>query len=202
MSKSNIQPKESEDDWNKSQLALLQAARDEFWKFGVRKVNVEDICQTAGLSKMTFYRHFKNKKEVVEIVIRQYLEDSMANYNAIISKDISFKERISEVLLLKQDDVSDVSKAFIEDVYLDEESGMKFIFDEYRDKMLLIVMNDFKKAQEEGEIRQDLDLKFVEYILNDMKAKVMDPRLVAIYPNQKDLIMQISNFFFYGILER
>jgi AcrR family transcriptional regulator len=57
---------------------ILAAAIDTFPVHGVDATRVEDILQTAGLSRRTFYQHFDDKLAVVhaiyELVIRQLAE--------------------------------------------------------------------------------------------------------------------------------
>ena len=39
---------------SKKQLELLKIARELFWKHGFKRVSIEEICQKASVSKMTF----------------------------------------------------------------------------------------------------------------------------------------------------
>ena len=48
---------------------LVKQARELFWKHGIKRITVEEICSEAGISKMTFYRNFKNKVEIAERVV-------------------------------------------------------------------------------------------------------------------------------------
>ncbi|MBN1927463.1 MAG: helix-turn-helix transcriptional regulator, partial [Prolixibacteraceae bacterium] len=47
---------------------ILQSAKKLFWKYGIRKVSIDEICREAGVSRMTFYRLFKNKIELAKVV--------------------------------------------------------------------------------------------------------------------------------------
>ena len=48
----------------KSSDALFEAAHELFYRYGIKKATVEDICSRANVSKMTFYRNFKDKNEM------------------------------------------------------------------------------------------------------------------------------------------
>ncbi len=52
-----------------TETKLTEAGRSLFWKFGFTKVTVEEICQSAGVSKMTFYRYFENKTELAKRIL-------------------------------------------------------------------------------------------------------------------------------------
>lgn len=48
---------------NIKQQFILSAGKELFWKHGVKRVTVEEICVQASVSKMTFYKFFMNKRE-------------------------------------------------------------------------------------------------------------------------------------------
>jgi AcrR family transcriptional regulator len=50
---------------------ILAAARDLFYRHGIRAVGVEAIAEAAGTNKMTLYRHFASKDELVAEYLRQ-----------------------------------------------------------------------------------------------------------------------------------
>lgn len=49
---------------------LLSVARDLFYRHGIRAVGVEAIAEAAGTNKMTLYRHFSSKDELVAEYLR------------------------------------------------------------------------------------------------------------------------------------
>ena len=53
---------------------LLAAAGDLFYRHGIRAVGVEAIAEAAGTNKMTLYRHFASKDELVAEYLRQTAE--------------------------------------------------------------------------------------------------------------------------------
>lgn len=50
---------------------LLAAAGELFYRHGIRAVGVEAIAEAAGTNKMTLYRHFSSKDELVAEYLRQ-----------------------------------------------------------------------------------------------------------------------------------
>src|SRR5436305_1489881 len=49
---------------------ILAAASDLFYRHGIRAVGVEAIAEAAGTNKMTLYRHFESKDELVAEYLR------------------------------------------------------------------------------------------------------------------------------------
>ena len=58
---------------------ILAAARELFYRHGIRAVGVEAIAEAAGTNKMTLYRHFDSKDELVA----EYLRRLSAEKNGI-----------------------------------------------------------------------------------------------------------------------
>src|ERR1700721_3034155 len=50
---------------------ILAAAGELFYRHGIRAVGVESIAEAAGTNKMTLYRHFASKDELVAEYLRQ-----------------------------------------------------------------------------------------------------------------------------------
>src|SRR5215218_2734725 len=55
---------------------ILAAASDLFYRHGVRAVGVEAIAEAAGTNKMTLYRHFTSKDELVAEYLRCLAADA------------------------------------------------------------------------------------------------------------------------------
>jgi AcrR family transcriptional regulator len=66
---------------------ILDAARRQVELFGIRKTTMEDVARRSGISRVTVYRHFPNKDELVEAVImreaRALLTDLLTLVNGI-----------------------------------------------------------------------------------------------------------------------
>ena len=86
---------------SKSYVAIMDAAKALFWKYGIVKVTVEAICEHAEVSKMTFYRNFDNKKHVAEKVLTAIAAKSMHDYRRIMDSDIPFNKKIPKEIIAR-----------------------------------------------------------------------------------------------------
>ena len=57
----------------KKQDQIIQAGRHLFWKYGMKRVSIEEICREAGVSKMTFYKYFANKTALALYILKTVL---------------------------------------------------------------------------------------------------------------------------------
>ncbi len=74
-----------------SRERLLAAAAEAFCANGYFAVSVEDISSAAGVSRMTFYRHFSSKAAIAAELFRQNSEAAMPRFLAIGKRD--FRDR-------------------------------------------------------------------------------------------------------------
>jgi AcrR family transcriptional regulator len=64
-------PTHSKGDGIPPRARILAAAGELFYRHGIRAVGVESIAEAAGTNKMTLYRHFDSKDELVAEYLRQ-----------------------------------------------------------------------------------------------------------------------------------
>jgi AcrR family transcriptional regulator len=65
---------------------ILAAAGELFYRHGIRAVGVESIAEAAGTNKMTLYRHFESKDELVAEYLRQEAAKGEASWAALEAK--------------------------------------------------------------------------------------------------------------------
>ena len=181
---------------------LIHTAKDLFFKYGIKRVTVEEICQEANVSKMTFYKNFKNKNELVKNMVIQMTDDAMDQYRKILDSDMPFEEKVRATIQMKMDGSAQMSQEFFSD-YLPhaEPEFLEFIKKRMHESYALVI-KDYAKAQKKGEIRQDLKLEFIIWYLDKMLTLMADEQLEKMYDNPQDMILEMVNFFFYGIMPR
>lgn len=182
--------------------AIIKTAHDLFWKFGIRRVTIGEICKEAGASKMTFYRFFQDKNELAKKVVENLFKNIFDDYRKIMDQDVPFEEKVKQQLMMKFEGTNQLSPELIKDVYGNPDSEICKLWKSLADEMMQMVYEDYSHAQEKGWIRKDLNLKFIIYMTNKTIEMASDEHLQAMYPDMQSLIMEIANFFFYGILSR
>jgi len=181
---------------------ILIIAKDLFWKHGVKRVSIEEICKEADVSKMTFYRFFQNKQELAKTIIKNLTDESILVYRNIMNENTFFDEKVKKLILLKFEGTNNISKEFIKDIYTDKKLGLHEYLEKCTAEFTGEVIKDLAHAQEMGWMRKDINLDFVIYFNNKMAEMIYDPKLAVMYKNSQELIMEITNLFFYGIFPR
>lgn len=184
---------------SKTHIKVVESAKNLFWKFGIKKVTVEDICEEAGISKMTFYRNFSNKQELAKIVIQNLTEEGLANYNAIMHQEISFAEKMGKLVLLKHEQSQNVSMEFIKDLYKANDPELRNFLEKHKENSYKRFFDDLLGAQKTGQIRKDIKISFIMQMLDYFSQKMVDDAFLSQYENVHDAAMEITNFFLYGL---
>jgi AcrR family transcriptional regulator len=162
---------------------------------------VKEICAHAGVSKMTFYRFFDNKLDLVKTILDLIFEKSITGYNEIMAKDISFYEKVKLTLLAKFADSQDVSQELFMDLYKNKDVGVLTYIQTKSDTFMDKFLDDYEQAQKDGYIRKGIKRAFIRYQVQKMREMVIDEKLLAFYKDPQELTMEMMNFFFYGLLE-
>lgn len=187
---------------SESAIRIKKIAKNLFWKSGISKVTVEEICKQGGFSKMTFYRHFKNKHELARQIIATQNKESMHRYKEIMHSEKTFRLKIEGLMRFKYDIFKEIGEEFMKDVYNYKDGGLGKMFDTFREEIISKFKQDFSDAKKQGWIRKDINSDFIVFIISDLTNKILDPRLNSMYPDAQTLIEELTNFFYYGILTR
>jgi AcrR family transcriptional regulator len=184
----------------KKQDQIIRAGRHLFWKYGMKRVSIEEICREAGVSKMTFYKYFANKTALALYILKQYYGDGMTEYRRIMDSNLSYPEKIEQGIELKLKNARNLSQEFVQELYKNGDPEIMAYMQEMVKVSLDAFMSDFKTYQEKGEIRRDVKPEFMLYMLNKMVEMAVDDHFIRLFENPADMVRTISNFYFYGIM--
>lgn len=187
---------------NPKKKQIIATAQSLFWKFGMRRVSIEEICREANVSKMTFYKFFKNKVELVKYILDEIEEESTEKYFNIMKQDIPFHKKVIQSINLKMEQVDHLSSEFYADLHQNAVPEIAEHFNNISNKGIQLIVDDYTQAQRKGEIRKDVKIEFVIYQLKKLMEMANAQNLINLYDSPQDLIMELTRFFFYGILPR
>ncbi len=179
---------------------ILRTGQDLFRRFGIRRVTVGDICQEAGVSKMTFYKHFSNKVDLAVRIFGQLYDDYYVYFEHLFSSDISFEEKLSGLIKTKLDAAENMSLEVVHDLYRSEFPALKDVFEQQQKRFLTMTLNFIRQGKKEGYIRKNLSNEFILLQINQMAEMIRNDDLLALYDNTQTLTRDMLDYFFYGIL--
>ncbi len=181
---------------------ILKTGKELFWKFGFKRVTIEEICKEAGISKMTYYKFFTNKINLVQTIMDVVMQESLDRYNEIMDSNVPYPEKVVGMIHLKRDQIKTMSSEFFRDYVQSEDPELLSYLEQLTRENTQKFTDDFKKAQENGDVRKDLKIEFIMYAMNHLIGMAQEDALQSMYDEPQDLVMEITNFLFYGILNR
>jgi AcrR family transcriptional regulator len=182
--------------------AMMQTAHDLFWKHGFKRVTIEEVCRKANISKMTFYKYFPNKFELAKAVFDVVLEDGLAKFKSLMTEDLSVNERIRGILMLKMEGTTNVSHEFIQDFYRNPELGLSSYIEQKTKEYWQNIIEDFRTGQNKGWFREDFKPEIILFAGQKLIELANDERILQLYNNPQELIMEMANLIAYGISPR
>jgi len=184
---------------SKKAAQLVEVAEKLFFRYGLEKVSVEEICQTAQVSKMTFYRYFQNKIHLFLFIINRIMTRAEKKYYEIMAQDVDYKEKARQIVQMKIETSQDFSYQMLKDYLNSPYPDIKKFINQKTSEYFHLFLKDFHKAQQRGEIRKNIKPEFILYILNRLVDFVGDENLLQYYASPQELTEELTNFFF-GIL--
>ena len=175
---------------------ILTTAEELFFKYSTKRVSVEEICEKANVSKMTFYRYFTNKHELAERIIRIIFEEASAKLDNTAQRDIPFMEKLDIMLKYKLEFMERMSSEYIEE-YIDRVQGTMM------HAWIQKVMGFLTQAQQRGEIRADIRPELIMYMADKLSETVKDKRILHVYSDDySELTRDAWKMLYYGLLPR
>ena len=187
---------------SKKYRQIIETARDLFMHHGIRRVSVEEICQTAGVSKMTFYKYFENKINLAILILEEIFHEGEERYKGIMAQDIPYSEKAKEIIKMKLEQSEDFSQEMLKDMTQSSILEVAEFLQRKTQENFKLFLDDLVSAQKKGKIRKDINPQFILYFLNLMTEMVVDERLLNLHESPQALTAELINFFFYGILTR
>ncbi len=83
------------------QAEILSAAQSLFARFGPKKVTTDEIARDAKVSKATLYKHFRNKSEIFDEVVRLESAEMLSSIREGVSQQKTVQAKFKAHLLTK-----------------------------------------------------------------------------------------------------
>ena len=149
---------------------LLELAATMFAERGLRATTVRDIADSAGILSGSLYHHFSSKEEMVDELLRGFLDWLFSRYQEIVATEPNPLERLKGLFMASFEAIEDRHAQVV--IYQDEAKRLsctqRFSYVEERNKeqrkMWVDVLN---QGIEEGYFRPDLDVDLVYRFIRD-----------------------------------
>jgi AcrR family transcriptional regulator len=149
---------------------LLDLAATMFAERGLRATTVRDIADSAGILSGSLYHHFSSKEEMVNEVLRGFLDWLFERYQQIVETEPNPLERLKGLFMASFEAIADRHAEVV--IYQDEAKRLasqeRFAYVEERNKEQRKMWIDvLTQGIEEGYFRPDVDVDLVYRFIRD-----------------------------------
>ena len=149
---------------------LLELAATMFAARGLRATTVRDIADAAGILSGSLYHHFASKEEMVDEVLRGFLDWLFARYQHIVDTQPNPLERFKGLFLASFDAIEDRHAQVV--IYQDEAKRLlsqpRFAYlEDLNRKQRQIWVDVLRQGILEGYFRPDIDIDLVYRFIRD-----------------------------------
>jgi AcrR family transcriptional regulator len=149
---------------------LLELAATMFAERGLRATTVRDIADSAGILSGSLYHHFSSKEEMVDELLRGFLDWLFDRYQEIVATEPNPLERLKGLFMTSFEAIADRHSQVV--IYQDEAKRLsgqpRFSYVDDRNKeqrkMWVDVLN---QGIEEGYFRPDIDVDLIYRFIRD-----------------------------------
>ncbi|GAC1406598.1 MAG: TetR family transcriptional regulator KstR2 [Mycobacterium sp.] len=149
---------------------LLELAATMFAERGLRATTVRDIADSAGILSGSLYHHFSSKEEMVDELLRGFLDWLFTRYQEVVATEPNPLERLEGLFMASFEAIENRHAQVV--IYQDEAKRLagheRFSYVEERNKeqrkMWVDVLN---QGIEEGCFRPDIDVDLVYRFIRD-----------------------------------
>lgn len=178
---------------------ILEVSEKLFVNPGIEKVKIIDICEKAGISKVTFYKHFRNKEDLVNSLLDKMYEEDKVFMQKILDTSPTFRDEIEQMIDYEVN-VRDMNFYVNNIDYLNKNGVVRNHMDYIFEKRLEQGLEWIKLGKEKGRINADVKPEFILAIFKKFFEMTEDKELLQHYKSGKELMKDIDHFFFYGIV--
>lgn len=183
----------------KKQNDIFEAGKRLFYKYGIKKVTIEEICEEANASKMTFYKYFPNKVELAKTVIDDYYSSALERYENMMQSDIPVEEKVRKTFELKLENAAKLDIEFVADLYKYPDKTIQEHLEAWRQKNLNTTEKWFIEMRQNGQIMKELTFPAFLLYANAIQDFAFNDETMKLFGTTRELARIITRLFMHGI---
>lgn len=179
---------------------IIETATEQFMRFGVRSVTMDDIARMAGVSKKTIYQEFVDKNQLVYETFAAAIEQDKKMMDLIPKYQDGVIEHLLGLSAFIRKRFSDFNPMVLNEIQRYFPQCWQ-LFEEFKNKHIVNEIIDLlEKGKSEGVIREELNSEIIALMRMEQMMLTFDPlKFPTSKYNLVELQLQIFEHFLYGI---
>lgn len=169
---------------------ICTGSRELFLEYGFKNITVDDIAKRLRMSKKTFYKHFKNKNEVIKTLAQNFVFKSRLLNKAIINEKTDTVDKLLKIYKSILTLFSVCSPRLIFEIKKYYDDANKLLAEYSENEFHHTVSNLIRQGKEEGLFRNDIDEDTIcKFQINRIKS-IIEGEILADRPITDPIYME------------
>lgn len=186
-----------------TRVRILQVALDEFLSHGIKKTSMDEVAARAGLTRVTIYRYFSDKRSLARAAFLQIVELLEAVCQEIESDPPSDPETVLDQIAVG---LGKLSRGDLPAGLSELELLYPEVAAEFHTARVAAIRRIFERlleqARRQGRLRAELNPLIVQtYFLTSVVNVLAHPDLVAAGLSSAEIFATVKSIFLHGILK-
>ena len=164
------------------QQTIADTARRLFREHGFSAVSVGRICAEAGVSRVTFYKHYSGKNALLQEIVTEQKNRVRAEFENLLARQCSLREAAEAVFALQRQSFDELySAAFLRDIEENTDLELERFFHELNEEKYAFMRGFFHTLQQRRLIQPDLPVELIDLFIRQADILMRHPQLAALY---------------------
>jgi TetR/AcrR family transcriptional regulator, cholesterol catabolism regulator len=179
---------------------IIETAKVQFMRFGVRSVTMDDIARQAGVSKKTIYQEFADKNQLVYDTFSAALEEDIVSMEDLPRIKDGIIEHLVGLTYYIRKRFTDMNPLVMNEIQRYFPQCWRLFEDFKHGHILKEITELLEKGKEEGFFRSEINTEIIALMRLEQMMVIFDPiKFPPSKYNQVELQLQIFEHFLYGI---
>lgn len=161
----------------------------------ISNISMEEIAQNAEVSKVTIFKYFKSKNNLMNIVIHHSLQQMISDTQNILDSDHNYEQTYNEMTALELKQINAFPKIFTDNLMTQYARDPNFFDLDTRIVHFEMLEKLFQKGRDEGKIDSQFTDEFLHLFIDIMSEGMKSADLEKILPYTDSFVQAFINAF-------
>ena len=185
----------------KKDIFLKQVATELFYQQGWKLTSVAEICRVAGVSRVTFYKYFPTKQDLVKSIFEERKNNIRQEFDRLLATKADLATVSQQILTMQQESMATLySAAVLHDLNHDQDETLQAFFRHMAQEKYHYMHYFFSTLQQRKSIRNDFPVILIDVLIQKMDEMIHSSVLQQHYAGkEQQLFKDVLQLFLHGL---
>ena len=185
----------------KKDIFLKQVATELFYQQGWKLTSIAEICRVAGVSRVTFYKYFPTKQDLVKSIFEEQKNNMRQEFDRLLATKADLATVSQQILTMQQESMATLySAAVLHDLNHDKDETLQDFFRQMVQEKYHYMHYFFSTLQKRKSIRNDFPVILIDVLIQKMDEMIHSSVLQKHYAGkEQQLFKDVLQLFLHGL---